>query len=138
MVEEDKAPGGMAMSTILEKLKKYTLILAGTLALVLGVIGLVVRLLPTTPFLLISSWCYIRSSERLHQRLLESQLYKRYLKRVVEGEGIPIKTKILILLWVWALLLMIFFTTTSPLLKVIALLLGSSKTLFFLFLVKSV
>lgn len=124
------------MNRIVDRLKKYALIIAGTLALALGIIGIAVRLLPTTPFLLISSWCYIRSSDSLHQRLLKSQLYQRYLKRIVEGEGIPKRTKMLILLWVWALILLIVFTTTSTALKMIALLLGAAKTLFFLVLVK--
>lgn len=122
----------------IDGLKKTLFILIGLFALLLGLVGLFVRLLPTTPFLLLSSWCFARSSRRLHQRLLHSQIYQKTVKEYMERKGFPLKTKILILCWVWILLLLLFFTSTDPLIKGIALALGTAKTLFFLFLIKTI
>lgn len=47
----------------------------GVLFLALGVVGLVLPVLPTTPFVLLAAWFFARSSERWHQRLLDSELF---------------------------------------------------------------
>ena len=48
---------------------------AGLLFLALGAAGIVLPILPTTPFILLAAWCFARSSERWHQRLLASELF---------------------------------------------------------------
>lgn len=47
----------------------------GALALALGAVGLVLPVLPTTPFVLLAAWFFARSSEHWHQRLLASELF---------------------------------------------------------------
>jgi uncharacterized membrane protein YbaN (DUF454 family) len=49
---------------------RVLLIIVGTAALVLGIVGIVVPILPTTPLLLVSAACYARASERLYEWLL--------------------------------------------------------------------
>ena len=57
------------------------LLLAGAgVALLLGLLGIVLPGLPTTPFVLVASYCLLRSSPRLHSRLLESQLFGNVLR----------------------------------------------------------
>lgn len=67
----------------------------------LGFIGIFVPLLPTTPFALLSLYCYSKSSERLHSRLLNNRYFGRYISDYVEKKGIrlPIKIYTLSLLW---------------------------------------
>lgn len=74
--------------------------IAGTLALALAVIGIFLPLLPTTPFLLLASACYLRGSSRLHRMLLDNPHLGPYLKSYQSGQGIPMRAK------VWALALM--------------------------------
>ena len=74
---------------------------AGTISLALGAIGVVVPLLPTTPFLLLAAACYIRSSDRMHSWLINNKWFGSYIKNYQEGKGIPLKTKILAVSFLW-------------------------------------
>lgn len=82
-------------------LKKYLLIAFGSLALGLGALGVAIPVLPTTPFLLIALYCYLRSSRRLYDWLLHHRLFGRYLYNYVTYRAVPRNTKIgaMILLW---------------------------------------
>ena len=82
-------------------LKKYLLIAFGSLALGLGALGVAIPVLPTTPFLLIALYCYLRSSRRLYDWLLHHRLFGRYLYNYVTYRAVPQNTKIgaMILLW---------------------------------------
>ena len=73
--------------------------IAGTLALVIGGVGIILPLLPTTPFLLLAAVCYARSSERWYHWLLHNRWFGSYIKNWHEGKGIPMKTKALSILF---------------------------------------
>jgi uncharacterized protein len=77
------------------------LIVIGTLSLVLGIIGIFLPLLPTTPFLLLASACFLRGSERMHRWLLAQGRLGAYIRRYEAGEGIPRRAKILAMLMMW-------------------------------------
>jgi uncharacterized membrane protein YbaN (DUF454 family) len=77
------------------------LLAAGTISLALGAIGVVVPLLPTTPFLLLAAACYLRSSDRMHSWLINNKWFGSYIKNYQEGKGIPLKTKILAVSFLW-------------------------------------
>lgn len=81
---------------------KILLNVVGTLALFLAILGIFLPLLPTTPFLLLASACYIRGSERLHRWLLRNQVFGPYLANLQAGRGIPMRTKIMALSVMWA------------------------------------
>lgn len=77
------------------------LIIAGTLSVFLGVIGIFVPVLPTTPFLLLAAACYTRGSKRLYHRLINHPVLGNYIKNYREGKGIPIKAKIIAISLLW-------------------------------------
>ena len=85
-----------------DELKKRLLIITGTTCLVIGVIGIFIPILPTTPFLLLAAACYLRSSPRFHSWLMNNRLLGTYIRNYTEGRGIPIKVKLftIALLWV--------------------------------------
>jgi uncharacterized membrane protein YbaN (DUF454 family) len=78
------------------------LVVAGTLSLGLGIIGIFVPILPTTPFLLLSAGCYAHGSKRLHDWLLSLPRLGAYIRRYREGLGIPLGTKLFSLALLWA------------------------------------
>jgi uncharacterized membrane protein YbaN (DUF454 family) len=75
-------------------MKKVLLIIIGSITLVLGVTGIILPILPTTPFLLISSYCYVRSSDRLYHWLLNHKVLGKYIYNYVEKKAIPKRAKI--------------------------------------------
>lgn len=80
---------------------KAFLITVGTLSIGLGVIGIVVPLLPTTPLILLGAVCYVRSSEKLYQKLIKNKWLGAYIKDFYEKKGISRKNKILSLSLMW-------------------------------------
>lgn len=93
----DKSPRTM-------RLWQGLLVTAGVLCLVLGVIGIAVPLLPTTPFLLLAAACFLRSSDRLYRWLLGNRVFGGYLQRYRNGQGLPLASKIATLVLLWATL----------------------------------
>lgn len=82
--------------------KRNALIGCGTIAVVLGVVGMVFPILPTTPFLLLAAYCYGRSSKRFYDWLLNNRVIGDYIRNYRAGLGMPLKQKIfsIALLWV--------------------------------------
>ncbi|UCE75537.1 MAG: YbaN family protein [Methanomassiliicoccales archaeon] len=74
---------------------------AGTVFLCLGIIGIVLPLLPTTPFLLLAAACYLRGSKKMHDWLLNQKWFGKYIRNYQEGRGIPLKVKILAISFLW-------------------------------------
>ncbi len=83
----------------------YSLIGLGWLSIVVGVLGIFLPLLPTTPFILLAAWCFARSSERFHQWLLNHPRLGPIVKAWQSGEGLPRKVRNRTLLVMWVSLL---------------------------------
>lgn len=85
----------------MKRIAKPLLIACGTLCVLLAVFGIVLPLLPTTPFLLLAAFCYARSSQRFYDRLMGNRWFGAYLRNYREGRGIPLRQKLssLALLW---------------------------------------
>jgi uncharacterized membrane protein YbaN (DUF454 family) len=83
------------------KLVRTLWFVAGTICVVLGAIGIVLPLLPTTPFLLAAAACYYKSSERMHRWLLNNKWFGEYIRNYQEGRGLTKKTKITALTVLW-------------------------------------
>lgn len=76
---------------------KIIFIVLGFITLGLGAVGVVLPILPTTPFLLVSAFCFSRSSERLNTWFRGTKLYKNNLETFVRGQGMPWKAKLRIM-----------------------------------------
>lgn len=80
---------------------KIMLIITGWLAVLLGVLGIFMPVLPTTPFLLLAASCFWRSSERLHAWLLNSPRLGLFIRNYQEKKGIPRNVKITAITMLW-------------------------------------
>jgi len=92
------------------KLVRTLWFIAGTICVVLGAIGIVLPILPTTPFLLAAAACYYKSSSRMHKWLLNNKWFGEYIRNYTEGKGLTKKTKIVALsvLWITIILSTVF------------------------------
>lgn len=82
------------------RIKKGLYILVGCMGIVLGGLGSVLPILPTTPFLLLSAYCFARSSTRLHHWLMQTKWYQKHLQSYVRGEGMTVRTKAYVIMMV--------------------------------------
>ncbi|HWV09558.1 MAG TPA: YbaN family protein [Pseudomonas sp.] len=80
---------------------RYALLTVGWLSVALGVIGIFVPILPTTPFLLLAAACFMRSSERFYHWLVDHPRLGPWIRDYLEGNGIPLKGKVYALGLMW-------------------------------------
>lgn len=80
---------------------KFVLVITGSLFVFMGIVGVFLPVLPTTPFLLLAVACYARSSEKLYHWLLNNKWLGTYIRNYREGKGIPLRAKVLALLMLW-------------------------------------
>jgi uncharacterized protein len=74
-------------------LLRAALVGAGTLFVGLGIIGIVLPVMPTTPFLLVAAACYMRSSARLHGWLMHHPSLGPYVRGFAKGGAMPAQVK---------------------------------------------
>lgn len=82
-------------------LVRYALLAIGWLSVALGVIGIFLPVLPTTPFLLLAAACFMRSSERFYLWLTSHPHLGPWIRDYLDGEGIPLKGKIYAISLMW-------------------------------------
>ncbi len=112
------------------KLSKLALILAGNFFMVLGILGIFLPLLPTTPFLLLAAACYFRSSERFYNWLINNKWLGNYIKDYREKKSIQIKIKVITLFILWlAIGYSVFFVVKIFLFRAILILIAIGVTI---------
>lgn len=80
---------------------KWILMTFGWISVILGVIGIFLPLLPTTPFLLLAAACFVRSSPSFYQWLIEHPRLGGYILPYLSGTGIPKKSKVATIALIW-------------------------------------
>ena len=86
---------------ITSSLIRWALIIAGTFFVGLGILGIIIPLLPTTPFLLLAAACYARSSKRFYNWLLNNKWVGNYIKNYRERKGVSLIVKVLSISFLW-------------------------------------
>jgi uncharacterized membrane protein YbaN (DUF454 family) len=80
---------------------RILLVIAGTFFVGLGIVGIFVPILPTTPFLLLAAACYARSSQKFYGWLLNNKLFGSYIRNYLERKGISLRVKVVTLTLLW-------------------------------------
>ena len=75
------------------KLKRLLFLLLGCLCLGLGCVGIVLPILPTVPFFLVTVFCFANSSQKLHDWFVGTNMYKKHLESFVQKKGQTVRTK---------------------------------------------
>jgi uncharacterized membrane protein YbaN (DUF454 family) len=101
---------------------KALLVVAGTISVALGVIGIFLPLMPTTVFLLLAAACYARSSERFYRALVDHRYLGVYIRNSREGRGMRRRDKIVTLALLWISIgATMTFSVQAPWLRVVLL-----------------
>ncbi len=104
---------------------KPLLIIAGTLFVGLGVVGIFLPVLPTTPFLLLAAACYARSSKGFYHWLLNNRWFGLYIKNYRQKKGMPLKIKLLTVVLLWlTILISVLFAVQSLAVRIILIIIA--------------
>jgi uncharacterized membrane protein YbaN (DUF454 family) len=96
VVEEETADGRVS-----GKMMRGIYIVVGTIALVIGAIGIFLPVIPTTPLVILAAACYYRGSERLHAWILRSRWFGETIKNYQAGRGLTRDTKVRAIFLMW-------------------------------------
>lgn len=112
-------------------IKKVLFLILGTISLVLGLIGIFLPVLPTTPLLLLTSFCLLKSSDRLNEKFMKTKIYDKYVKKFKEQGGMTLRAKLSLTIPVSLLLLFMFITIDSPIMKIVIVVMWLAKVIVF-------
>ncbi len=82
-------------------MKKILLISLGSFSVLLGIIGIFVPILPTTPFLLFAAWCFARSSDKFYNKLMDNKVLGGYIKNYRDKKAMPRHVKFITISLLW-------------------------------------
>ena len=118
----------------MDSLKKYLLITGGLISLVLGTIGIVLPVLPTTPFFLLSAYCFIRSSDKLYHWLIHHRVFGSYIYHYLEHQAVKKSAKIVALCTLWPSLLLSMYIVNKTWITILLIIIGAAVTTHILML----
>lgn len=112
-------------------MKKILLLIIGSISLGLGAIGIILPVLPTTPFLLLSLACFIRSSSKLYNFILSNKYLAPYVEDYISGNGIPVKVKKKAITLIWITIgFSVIFIIDKMILRVMLLMIATTVSTY--------
>ncbi len=122
----------------MKKIVNSICVVFGFLSLILGVIGIVLPILPTTPFFILATICFAKGSEKFHHWFLETTIYKKYIERTIQKKEMTKKAKFSTLATISVFLLIGFLFSPVWYAKCILVLIAVAHYYYFLFRIKTV
>ncbi|MBN1410809.1 MAG: YbaN family protein [Spirochaetales bacterium] len=112
-------------------MKKVFLIIAGNISLSLGVAGIFLPVLPTTPFLLLSAACFLRSSDKLYYWLTHHRIFGNYIQGYVKYKAISLRAKVISITALWLVIgSTIIFFISSLWIRILLILIAVGVTFY--------
>lgn len=96
--------------------------------MILGAIGMFIPLLPTTPFLLLSCWMYLRSSKRLYTWVINHRVFGFYINSYIKYKAVEKKYKITAILLLWVTILISMRIVDSNWVRILLLVIAVGVT----------
>ena len=121
----------------MNKIKKVVYIIIGSIAFGIGMIGIVIRGIPTTPLLLTALFFWSKSSERLTNWLTNQPFYKKYLHNYVETRSMTLKQKIAIQIFASIMMIISFVLINILVVRIILVLCFIAHHYVFIFKIKT-
>ena len=112
-------------------------IVLGFICLGLGVIGIIMPILPTTPFFLVTVVCFAKGSERLKQWFMSTSFHKKYIQSFYEKKGMTLKNKVIILSFASIMLAAAFYFSAKPFARILIACVIAAKYYVFIFKIKT-
>lgn len=112
-------------------------IVLGFICLGLGVIGIIMPILPTTPFFLVTVVCFARGSERLKRWFMSTSFHKKYIQSFYEKKGMTLKNKLIILSFASIMLVAAFYFSAKPYARILIACVFLAKYYVFIFKIKT-
>ena len=119
-------------------MRKILYLTVGFIALALGLVGTLLPILPTTPFLLLTSFCFAKGSTRFHNWFTQTKIYKNHLESFVTNRSMTLKTKICLLGFASTMLLFPLIFVDIIWVKLLIICLYITKYYYFIFRIKTV
>lgn len=111
-------------------MKKISYIIIGTIFVGIGVIGIFIPLLPTTVFLLVASYFFMKSSPELNDKLMNHKHLGSYIRNYKEKKGMPLKSKITSISFLWlSILLSGYYFTENIIIRIFLLIIATGVTI---------
>lgn len=122
----------------IKKIKKVLYVIFGFVFLGLGILGIILPLLPTTPFLLLASGCFVRGSEKFEAWFKGTKIYKDHLEEFVRNRSMTLRQKITINLFADCMIAIPFILSDSTIVRIVLLLIVIYKYYYFIYHIKTV
>lgn len=119
-------------------IKKIILLILGSISLAFGFIGILLPILPTTPFVILAATCFAIGSPKMNERLSKSRLFGEFVRNYRENTGVKKKTKRKALISLWVSMLISAIIVHKIVVCLILVLVGSCVTFHILSLKNAV
>ena len=117
---------------------RYIFLTVGAISFALGTAGIVLPLLPTVPFYMLTLFCLARGSERFHNMFLESSLYQKTVGAYERDKALTLRTKLSILLSVSTIMAIgAYFSQDMPIALIVMAFVWISHVIALVFIVKT-
>lgn len=114
----------------MDKIKKTVFLFLGLILTFLGIIGIFIPVLPTTPLLLLASYCYVRSSEKLYLWLINHRIFGRYIRDYNKYRAVDKKSKTIAVILIWVSMMVSMSLISKTPVRIVLLITGLAVTYF--------
>ena len=122
----------------MSKVKKGIYICIGLVAFALGALGVILPILPTTPFLLLASFCFAKGSERFNTWFINTKVYKKHLESFVKERAMTLKQKVILLTFADTMIAIPLITVDVLPMRITLIALILFKLYYFIFKIKTI